>query len=55
MGGLGGEDLEWGRGECASLYTGGQRLRWIGGGLGCFSRYYNITHISLRACMHCMY
>ena len=26
---------------------GEQRLRWIGGGLGCFSRYYNITHISL--------
>ena len=24
-----------------------QRLRRIGGGLGCFSRYYNITHISL--------
>ena len=21
----------------------------------CFSRYYSITHISLRACMHCMY
>ena len=32
-----------------------QRLRWIGGGLECFSRYYNITHISLRSCMHCMY
>ena len=31
---------------------GEQRLRWIGGGLGCFSRYYNITHISLRGCMH---
>ena len=22
-------------------------MRWIGGGLGCFSTYYNITHISL--------
>ena len=33
VGGLGGEDLEWGRGKCASLH-------------------YNITHISLRACMH---
>ena len=21
-------------------------MRWIGGGLGCFSRYYNITHNS---------
>ena len=31
------------------------RWRWIGGGLVCFSRYYNIIHISLRACMHCMY
>ena len=25
------------------------------GGGGGFSRYYNITNISLRACMHCMY
>ena len=25
---------------------------WKFGGV---SRYYNITHISLRACMHCMY
>ena len=47
------EDLEWGRGKCASLYTAGeQRLRWIGGVLRCFSRYYNFTHISLRACMY---
>ena len=23
--------------------------------MGCFSRYYNITHISLRGCMNCMY
>ena len=55
--GLRGKDLEWGRGKCASLHMGrgGQRLRWIGGGFGFFSRYYNITHISLRACMHCMY
>ena len=35
--------------------TRGSALRWIGGGLGCYSRYYNITHISLRACMLCMY
>ena len=28
---------------------GEQRLRWIGGGLGCFSRHYNNTHKSLRA------
>ena len=34
---------------------GEQHLRWIGVGIGCFSRYYNITHISLRGCMHCMY
>ena len=26
MGGLGGEDLEWGRGKCASLYTGSSDL-----------------------------
>ena len=50
--GLGGENFEWGRGK---FVHGEQRLRWIGGGLGCFSRYYNITHISLRDCMHCMY
>ena len=25
-GGLGGEDLEWGRGKCASLYTGSSVL-----------------------------
>ena len=50
--GLGGENFEWGRGK---FVHGEQRLRWIGGGLGCFSRYYNITHISLRGCMHCMY
>ena len=30
-GGLGGEDLEWGRGKCASLYTGSSF-----GGLGMF-------------------
>ena len=35
--------------------NGEQRLRWIGGGLGCFSRYYNITHISLRACIDMVY
>ena len=31
-------------------------MRWIGGGLGCFSRYYNITHISLSApaCTACI-
>ena len=45
MGGLGGEDNEWGRGKFVHEE---QRLRWIGGGLGCFSRYYNIIHISLR-------
>ena len=27
-------------------------MRWIGGGLGCFSRYYKITHIlSAHACI----
>ena len=51
-GGSWGEDFESGRGK---FVHGEQRLRWIVGGLGCFSRYYNITHISLRACMHCMY
>ena len=31
-----------------------QRLRWICGGLGCYSRYYDITHISLwPACTAC--
>ena len=29
--------------------TRGACLRWIGGNLGCSSRYYNITHIFLRA------
>ena len=41
--------LEVSRGKCASLYTGlhwKQRLRRIGGGLGCFSRYN--TQFSLR-------
>ena len=42
---LGGEDFEWGRGK---FVHGEQRLRWIGGGLGCFSKYYNITHFSPR-------
>ena len=31
-------------------------MRWTGGSLGVFQiSYYNITHISLRACKHCMY
>ena len=30
-------------------------MRWIGGGLGCFSRYYKITHIlSAHACIACI-
>ena len=38
-----------GAGVSVLVCTGEQRLRWIGGGLGCFSCYYNITHIYLRA------
>ena len=44
-----------GAGVSVLVCTREQRLRWIGGGLACFSRYYNITHFSLPACMHCMH
>ena len=34
--------------------TRGQRLRWIGGSLGCFSRYNNITEFLFApACTAC--
>ena len=44
-----------GAGVSVLVCTRGSAFEMDGGGLVCFSRYYNITHISLRACMHCMY
>ena len=53
--GLGGEDLRWGKGKYASLYMGSSLWDGLVEVWGCFSWYYNIKHISLRTCMHCMY